>query len=95
MEKQNSKSDSLNRCMNFVQNAELSNETKDYLVCLGMLEDLSNKMYALLVRDLGEENFNEDWDKWREATDYAEVFIMDKFKNKVIASIGDLYSKAL
>ena len=95
MGKQNAKCGSMNRCANFVQNAELSSETKDYLVCLGMLEDLSDKMHALLVRDMGEENFNEDWNKWREATEHVSSFIMDGFKEKLVASIGDLHSKTL
>lgn len=95
MEKQISKSGSYNRCAKFVQNAELSSETKDYLVCLGMLEDLSDKMHGLLVRDRGEENFNEDWEKWFDATECIGSLIMDGFKDKVLASIDDLHSKTL
>ena len=46
------KVNAMNRCADFVKNAEMSSETKDYLVCLGMLEDLSDKMHSLLVREL-------------------------------------------
>lgn len=89
------KLNAMNRCADFVKNAEMSSETKDYLVCLGMLEDLSDKMYSLLVRDLGEENFDERWNEWRNATDRIGSMIMDGFKEKVIVSIGDLHSKSL
>lgn len=95
MEKQNAKSGSLNRCVNFVQNAELGNETKDYLVCLGMLEDLSDQMHALMVRDWGEENFDAKWNEWRDMTDKIGSMIMDGFKAKVLANMGDLHSKSL
>lgn len=99
MEKVNSKSGSFNRCANFVQNAELSSETKDYLVCLGMLEDLDTRMYQLLVRDLGEEQVSEDkrevWSKWRDATERVGTLIMENFKDKLLMNLGDLHSKSL
>lgn len=95
MESTIEKKGSMNRCVNFVQNTELSNESKDYLVCLGMVEDLSNKMYELLVRDWGEECFNEEWDKWRNVTDQLHSLIMENFKAKLIANLGDLTTNKL
>lgn len=99
MEKQNVKCGSMNRFANFVQNAELSSETKDYLVCLGMLEDLDTRMYELLVRDLGEEQVSEDkcgvWSKWRDSTDKVRSLIMENFTDKLMMNLGDLHSKSL
>ena len=89
------KKGSMNRCMNFVQNTELSNESKDYLVCIGMVEDLSNKMHELLARDWGEECFTEEWDKWRNVTDQLHSLIMENFKAKLIANLGDLTANKL
>lgn len=95
MESSIEKKGSISRCANFVQNTELSNESKDYLVCLGMVEDLSNKMHELLTRDWGEENFNKEWDKWRNVTDQLHSLIMENFKAKLIANLGDLTTNKL
>ncbi|MBS1436670.1 MAG: hypothetical protein HP007_02650 [Bacteroides sp.] len=95
MESTIEKKGSMNRCVNFVQNTELSNESKDYLVCLGMVEDLSNKMHELLVRDWGEECFNEEWDKWRNVTDQLHSLIMENFKAKLVANLSDLTTNKL
>ena len=95
MEKQVLKGGSCNRCANFVQNAELSNDTKDYLVCLGMLEDLNDKMFSLLLRDWGEEQFNEEWDAWHEVSNRIGSMIMERFKDKMLSNIDDVYSNSL
>lgn len=96
MESKETKNDSMNRCMNFVQNTELSNESKDYLVCLGMVEDLEIKMHGLLLRDWGEEPLDDGkWDEWREATEQVKLFIMGCFKDRIVMNLGDLIPKVL
>lgn len=89
------KVNAMNRCADFVKNAEMSSETKDYLVCLGMLEDLNAMMYRLLVHDLGEEQVSEVWNKWLDATERVGILIMENFKDKLSMNLGDLNSKSL
>lgn len=96
MENKNVVTSSKNRrAADFVENASMGNESKDYLICLGMLEDLSNKMHESLVRDWGEDCIDEHWNKWLQATEKVGSLIMENFKAKLVSNIGDLTSKVL
>lgn len=96
MENKNVVTSSKNRrAADFVENASLSNESKDYLICLGMLEDLSDKMHKSLVRDWGEDSIDEQWGKWLQATEKVGLLIMENFKERLVTSICDLTSKEL
>ena len=85
-----------NTCANFVQGATLSNESRDYLVCLGMLEDLDKKMFDILTRDYADANEPmPNQNEWSEALEKVRSLIMDNFKEKLLANMNADVLKSL